>query len=58
MTSTLNQTQQAALAAYLTDTPEPGGEQAVIGIDRGQLTVNGLYLHADGEWATFPEVAS
>jgi hypothetical protein len=31
------------------------GEPIEVRIEHRQLLVNGLYLHSDGEWATYPE---
>lgn len=55
----LNREQQETLS-YLFDPNNPYREDddpypCTFGVDRGQLVVNGVYLHTDGEWATFHE---
>lgn len=51
----LNAAQQATLGADLLRDLEPDTEPVEVRIEHGQLVVNNNYLHADGEWATYPE---
>jgi hypothetical protein len=52
----LNAEQQGALSMYLQETDfQLIGEPIEVRIEHRQLLVNGLYLHSDGEWATYPE---
>lgn len=56
----LNKPQRTALHWYfhpdnVDGEPWPLDEPGTIEVDRGQLKLNGCYLHSDGEWATFHE---
>lgn len=56
----LNAEQRDTLAWFFDTRNEDGepwlfDEPGTIEVDRGQLVLNGCYLHRDGEWATFHE---
>jgi hypothetical protein len=62
----LNLAQREALAHWMEQgtqgVPIEGEEYPVqdpieFGEENGQFTLNGVFLHSDGEWATFPEAA-
>lgn len=53
----LNEAQQQALIVLFSnkEQDEFPEEPMEFAIKRGQLLVNGVYLHKDGEFATYPE---
>jgi hypothetical protein len=54
----LNEKQRQTLLGYLSTYDRDKPKATELTIEDGQLAVDGMYIHSDGEWATYPEVKS